>query len=56
MEALEGRVVVITGAHGGRGREFGGSIRGSSRLVGPVDLEGDDVFRADVSTPEGNSR
>lgn len=56
MEALEGRVVVITGAHGGLGRVLVAAFVEAQALVVPVDLEGDECFRADVSTPEGNQK
>jgi 3-hydroxybutyrate dehydrogenase len=56
MEALDGRVAVITGAHGGLGRVLVAAFQQAQSLVVSVDLDGDECFRADVSTPEGNQK
>jgi len=55
-ETLDGRVVVITGAHGGLGRVVVETFGNAKALVVPIDLEGDECFHADVSTPEGNQQ
>jgi 3-hydroxybutyrate dehydrogenase len=56
METLDGRVAVITGAHGGLGRVLVETFGDAKALVVPVDLEGDECFHADVATPEGNQQ
>jgi 3-hydroxybutyrate dehydrogenase len=54
MEALDQRVAVITGAHGGLGRVLVAAFQQAQTLVVAVDIDGDKCFRADVSTPDGN--
>jgi 3-hydroxybutyrate dehydrogenase len=56
MEALDGRVAVITGAHGGLGRVLVAAFQQAQSLVVSVDLDGNECFQADVSTPEGNQK
>jgi 3-hydroxybutyrate dehydrogenase len=54
VEMLDGRVAVITGAHGGLGQVLVAAFQQAGALVVPVDLEGDECLRADVATSEGN--
>jgi 3-hydroxybutyrate dehydrogenase len=54
MGELEGRVAIVTGAAGGVGSEIGAVFQREGAEVVGVDLAGDDCFRADLSTPDGN--
>jgi 3-hydroxybutyrate dehydrogenase len=51
---LSGRVAIVTGAAGGLGRVIRTTLSELGCAVVAVDLHGDDVLHADVSTDEGN--
>lgn len=50
----EPRVAVVTGAAGGIGSAIVAALRRDGYAVLPVDLAGDDNFRADIATADGN--
>lgn len=51
---LAGRVALVTGASGGLGCAIVKEFRDQGADVYGADIVGDDVFQADLSTPEGN--
>lgn len=52
--SLEGRVALVTGAAGGLGKAIVAELRQRGADVYGVDLAGEAVFHADLSTPSGN--
>lgn len=52
--SLEGRVALVTGAAGGLGKAIVAELRQRGADVHGVDVAGEDVFHADLSTPSGN--
>lgn len=51
---LQDRVALVTGANGGLGKAIVDELRGVGADVHGVDVVGDEVFHADLSTVEGN--
>ncbi|MBZ9603060.1 SDR family NAD(P)-dependent oxidoreductase [Phyllobacterium chamaecytisi] len=54
--SLEGRVALVTGATGGLGKAIVTELRERGADVYGVDIAGDAIFHADLSTAEGNRR
>jgi 3-hydroxybutyrate dehydrogenase len=54
MSDLAGRVAIVTGAAGGLGLALCERLRGDGAEVLAVDLQGEDVFAADVGKAAGN--
>ncbi|MGY4408357.1 3-hydroxybutyrate dehydrogenase [Bradyrhizobium sp. LB7.1] len=52
--SLEGRVALVTGAAAGLGKAIVTELRERGASVHGVDIAGDDVLHADLSTAEGN--
>ncbi|MET4279534.1 MULTISPECIES: SDR family oxidoreductase [unclassified Bradyrhizobium] len=52
--SLEGRVALVTGAAGGLGKAIVAELSDRGADVHGVDVVGEDVFRADLATPDGN--
>ncbi|MET4359069.1 3-hydroxybutyrate dehydrogenase [Bradyrhizobium sp. RT9b] len=52
--SLEDRVALVTGAAGGLGKAIVSELRNRGADVHGVDLAGEDVFHADLSTASGN--
>lgn len=52
--SLEGRVALVTGAAGGLGKAIVAELRERGASVHGVDVVGEDVLQADLSTAEGN--
>jgi 3-hydroxybutyrate dehydrogenase len=53
-EGLASKIAIVTGAAGGLGSTVCEKFRQEGAQVLPVDVSGDDVFRSDVATVEGN--
>lgn len=53
--SLEGRVALVTGAAGGLGRAICDGLSARGAEVYGVDISGENVFHADLSTVEGNN-
>ena len=51
---LEGRTALVTGASGALGTAIADELRDQGADVHGVDIVGDGVFHADLSTPDGN--
>ncbi|APG14919.1 short-chain dehydrogenase [Bradyrhizobium japonicum] len=52
--SLEGRVALVTGAAGGLGKAIAAELRERGANVHGVDVVGEGVFHADLSTAQGN--
>jgi 3-hydroxybutyrate dehydrogenase len=53
---LDGKAAIVTGAAGGLGRVLCQTLTDLGCAVVGVDVAGDDVYHADISTEEGNQR